>query len=271
MTAVTESERTLGRTLRSLGIDETAVRWHVIASSPPDLAGNGETYRIVNDDLESLVLDQSVDVTHVTGEARALIDPAHRRVLRAVHDRGYRSVLGCHFKPERRVDARELIAKQRRHWERAEWYDVVDVLTLIADGVIEVRVMPEPTPVHFSVFGSDRVLMQSEHHHPTHKKWVWYLRAPDLADRLRPIAEVVLKKSDLLRPDGCAALLHWLYSYDVYAVLLSMTGDDRRDDVQDPDVVAAELEDLGFLVRTESTLTLSRLGRQWVDEYQSDT
>jgi len=180
-------------------------------------------------------------------------------------------VLGCHFRPQRRVDARDFIARQHRHWGRAEWYDVVDLLSLIADGVIDVSVMREPAPVHFSVFGSDRVLMQSEHDHPTHEKWVWYLRSPELAERLRPIADAALERSDPLRPDSCASLLHWLYSYDVYAVLLSMTGDDRRDDVMNPDAVAAELQDLGFLVLTESTLTLSRLGRQWVDEYQPDT
>lgn len=263
-----DSERALARTLERLGISD-ALDSEVLACSPPDLKGNGETYKVVNDDLEDLVSAGPVDVTHITGEARALVDPAHRRVLRRVHEQGASAVLGCHFQTDDRVSARSFLAKQRHHWDRAEWYDLVDLLALAGDGIVQIRVMDTLAPVHFSVFSSDRVLMQDEHHHPTKEKWVWYLRSRGLAERLRPIAERALEDSVALRGDDCRDLLRWLYGYEVYAVLCSVGyGVEVDDDVDDPDVVAAELTELGFLARAGETTELSRLGRQWLDEYQ---
>lgn len=267
-----DSEEALSRTLRTLGIDETLDR-EVLAFSPPDLAVNGNTYAAVNDDLGRLVAGGPVEVTHVTGEARALVDPAHRRVLRRVRERGDRATLGCHFMPDHgKVDAWGFLAKQRHHWERAQWYDIVDVLSLIAEGAVDVRVMRAPAPVHFSLFADDRVLMQDEHHHPTKKKWVWYLSSLELAERLRPVAARAFEEAKPLRPDDCRVLLHWMYSYDVYATLQAVKAGDAHvaGDVDNPDAVTAELEELGFVAGSGGAVGLSRLGRQWLDEYESD-
>jgi len=230
-------------------------------------------------------------VHHITGEARALVDPAHRQVLRAVRDRGATSAIACSFETSEDPSAWDFVARQHEHWGRFEWFDLIDILALAAQSVVRIYRLSKPEEVHFSIFGDRFVLLQEPHHHPTEKKWVWFLECRALAAALRPRLEQLFAQAAPIDPRAFDEILDWLHEYETFeevAALAQATEADRAetnagriiggnheaDDWQAADAVVPDRENeqtrarlvaLGFVQPDGATLT-SR-GRAWFDGF----
>src|SRR5215207_9328564 len=107
-------------TLEELGF--SALDWEgshsdVLHCAVPESASMAETYQFVNDLLESSRTRSGMRIRHVTGEAMALLDPAHRRVLRRAAAHGDRGQLLCSFDFESEPTALEFLSRQHTHWD----------------------------------------------------------------------------------------------------------------------------------------------------------
>jgi hypothetical protein len=177
-------------TLGELGFtpgDVESVGLRVLHHSDPQSAKMARTYQFVNDHLEGLVKGRpGMRIRHVTGEARALLDPAHRRVLRHTARRGDCGTLLCHFKFERAPTALQFVREQHGHWNCETWVDIIDLLSLAAAKEVCIRVLQQAEPIHFSLFGDSLVLMQDKHTHPTVEKRVWFVESSALVEHLTP-------------------------------------------------------------------------------------
>ena len=254
--------------LRILGVDETFLRdptkWEVIGAAEPKTDQMSDVYRQLNQDLERLASAGPIDVEHITGEARVLVDPEHRRVVRESGARGGRTHVGCRQAGDSPVtDAygffgaqlRELNGASRR-WASISWPDVVDICSLASQGVMRVYVMPVGQPVHFSVYGEDRVLLQGAHPHPTERKWVWYVRSQQLVDQLRPLARELLQSSRPIPATAFTGMLQWLSSPEI----LPLTDQDYGSRLDARSIRESDLDRLlraGFVERARDQLRVT--------------
>jgi hypothetical protein len=199
----------------------------VLAAAPPEKLAMGKAYQQVNDELESLLRSGPLWLRHVTGEARALIDPAHRRILRWAAAMGQPGELGCHFEWEGKATALDFLGQQRGHWGPASWIDLIDIIGLLAQGVVSLYLLIKPQDIHFSVFGQRHVLLQDRHHHPTEKKWVWFIECPRLAEHLSLLVDSLFGKARRISASSFDSLLSDLYSYETVelARMLSRIGE----------------------------------------------
>jgi hypothetical protein len=280
------SREALANTLNALGVDTSIAEtgdWKMIEQAPPDLEDMGETYERVNDHLDSALKRRPLSIRHVTGEARALVDPAHRRILRKVHERGEQAAIASFFETEEAPTARDFVEQQHRHWGRLKWLDLIDVLELSANRTISISRLPASEDVHFSVFGDALVLLQQPHHHPTHKKWVWYVESRELADRLRGRLDQLFASSVPVDPESFDRLLNWLHEYETFEVLTEIAGTEDLGDEEDdgdtpgedvlgtgpqPDSIHAGLVALGLA--EPERIGLTQLGREWFDQVVGD-
>jgi hypothetical protein len=253
-------ENALHRTLRSLGAAH-CVESEILEYAPPSLRSIGVTYQHVNERLAQTLRKSPLAIRHVTGEARALVDPFHRQILRRARAAGQPGELGCYLAGSDAPSAFDFLALQRAHWEFAEWSDFIDILGLVAEGDLRLHVMREQATVHFSLFGDDLVLLQDEHHHPTAEKWVWFLRSKELVDALSPKVVVAYAESSPITPADCRALLLWLYSYEVVATSSKLQNGDDLATAEERDIWQ-RLKRLGFAEKDSPGLT--RIGADWL-------
>jgi hypothetical protein len=222
---MTDSGAAMNRTLTAMGMGGATVRqrdWKVIAEAPPHNRDMAVTYQCVNDHLASRLKRRSLTVHHITGEARALVDPAHRQVLRGACARGETSAIACSFESSDAPSAWDFVAHQHKHWGRFEWFDLIDILALAAHPVVRIYRLPEPEDVHFSIFGDRLVLLQEPHHHPTEEKWVWFLESRALAAALRPRLEQLFARAVPIEPAEFDEILDWLHEYETFEALAEL-------------------------------------------------
>jgi hypothetical protein len=215
--------------MRGLGVSESLIAESsglVVACNDPKNRAMSDTYHVLNSDLLRLVQTEPLPISHITGEARVLVDPAHRNVIAADKKWGEVVRLACR-QPDstnmRIVDAETFLGVQRPQWQQLSWDDVVDILTLCATGAVRIFVLKKPAPIHFSVYGRDRVLLQEEHVHPSDGKRVWYLKSPDLVDELKPKAEKLLSDAFVIPISSFDSLLQWLFSPGIWEIVSADT------------------------------------------------
>lgn len=249
-----EADAALADTLGELGIAPEVVHakpWHVLARSEPDNLDMSRTYGLVNEDLLRLVRHGPVAITHITGEARALVHPKHRTVIALDRDKGGATTVACRPATPAIVDATTFISAQKLRWSMMTWDDLIDILTLCAEGAVRVVVLPGPAPVHFSIYGDDRLQLQESHEHPSERKRVWYLQSHVLVRELRGQAAALVAQSRPLLSTSFDSLLQWLFSPRLSDVVRSERlpagwgGDLPPTDIE-------RLVDLGILARTGS-------------------
>lgn len=259
-----EGEHLFVDALHGLGIPDEVLSsrpWDLLAVAEPDALKMGDVYKILNDDLLTLTADGPINIDHVTGEARVLVDPHHRNVIAASSSKGGVVRIACResdFEPIR--DAVTFFGAQlraadarRSRWGNVAWPDVIDIAGLARRGSLRIFVLREPAEVHFSTFGSDRVLLQQRHPHPSEKKWVWYFRSRELVDLLQEQAEARFETGRLIPPTSFGALLQWMASAGVRSIV---DGDgvpaEARDLLRSIDV--ERLMRAGFVRRDEAGL-----------------
>ena len=258
---MTADRAALGETLEQLGLDLSvteAVPWEKIVEARPGDRRAGAAYDEVNRILAQVLETRPLDVRHVTGEARALADPAHRRVLRAIAQHRQRAELACFFAVDVSADAWEFVSSEREHWGPVQWFDLIDMLALAAEGTVDVYRMREQAPVHFSVFGGEYVLLQSVHTHPSEDKWVWFIRSRGFADRLAPRLDGAFEGATRLDAGSFDDVLDWLHGFEIYETLQAAA----HGAPVSSSTITRRLHAMGFIA---SDHTPTPLGEQWLE------
>ena len=170
----------------------------------------------------------------------------------------------------------DFVTRQRLYWSDLNWFDLIDMLALGAEGVIQILRLPSAEDVHFSVFGEELVLLQGRHHHPTDAKWVWFIRSHELADALHERSVELFSASRRIGPEGFNEVLDWLHDYEpfeaVEAIAAGESGEFRNSLARDTRVehAADAASVLGRLVAMglvhPGATSLTTLGRQWAQE-----
>jgi hypothetical protein len=266
---VSDANEQLAKALRSLRVDPEVARrddWMTVAQAAPDPRQAAGVYAAVNDRLASIVERGPLPIHHITGEARALVDPAHRRVLRADHAHGAEARLACWFESNE-LSAWEFVGGEHGHWRGLEWVDLIDILALGAYEVIRICRLDEPAETHFSIFGDDLVLLQQPHDHPQLAKWVWFVQSPSLVQAAWPQLDSLFCAATPIEPSSFNRVLVWLNSYEAFEGLTAIAEGRPLDDAEPDEDQDAEtrrrLGDLGFAESDQQALT--RLGREWLD------
>jgi hypothetical protein len=274
---MSDSLKAMTATLAALGISDELIGGEdskIIAESPPELHEMGATYQTVNDYLGGLLRKGSLSIAHITGEARAIVDPAHRRILRRAAGYGQQTSVACTFTAggDGRVDAWRFVECQHEHWGPMRWFDLIDVLELAARRLIRICRLAQAEDVHFSIFGDALLLLQERHHHPTAEKWVWFVESPALVTALRPRLERLLSEAVTIDPLSFDEILDWLNDYETFAELSAIASSDESEPdratmhvrpaparPQPPD---ARLRKIGLAHHDRAGLT--PLGREWL-------
>lgn len=215
-------DATLLETLSDLGIaDDVLTRqpWVVVAQAEAQDDPMVAVYKRLNDDLQAQVeSEHRIAIRHITGEARVLVDPAHRNVM-AAND--LPTMVACRQLPAgvgRIVDGVTFIAAQLARWRHPTYDDIVDIVYLCATGRTRVAVMADEARIHFSLYGIDRVLLQAQHVHPMERKRLWYLRSTELVNLLDARAEAYMRNASPVPMTSFQALLEWLVSPPILAI-----------------------------------------------------
>jgi hypothetical protein len=208
-------------------------------------------YRTLNHDLLGLVEGQSIPIRHITGEARVLVDPAHRTVIAKNMKQGSATTVACRQSDPPITDAFSFISAQKRRWKRVTWPDLIDMLSLCACGAIRISVLDRPATIHYSIFGRDRMLLQEHHEHPSERKSVWYLRSRELVSDLADQTAHTFARAESIPPTSFSSLLQWLYSEPIYPLIrASQINEAMRAHLSEADI--ARLVDLGIVAASES-------------------
>lgn len=265
----------LRKTLSTLGYDldqHPEGRVEILTYADPDLPDIGIAYGSVNKLLGEMVARRQLSgVSHITGEARALVDAAHRTLLREHAAAGCESRLACFLGDMKAPTALDFVQYELQHWGAdLEWYDIVDILSLAATGALTLHVLPAQEPVHFSLFGPDLVLMQAQHVHPSPEKYVWFLRSGGMHDYLKTGVEARFADAFKISQGSFDRVLDDLYCFEVVQVGRWCAGDRSDSDVGSQIDNATRMRGLslltalGFLEGDEGRPRLSRSGRGWL-------
>lgn len=196
----------------------------LISVADPDLARIARTYEVVNDDLRQHILPSQYPlIQHATRVARVLLDSSHRRIMQQAAQLQAQPQLiysGSSAQPGR-ASAWSFLAACRSHWSILTWADLIDLLFLGADGGFELVAAIEAIPDFFSVFGTDRVLLQSPSDAPTLRKYVWYLQSEHLAEQLRAVFEGLRDGDQVVPAASFRRVLRWLLDGEAAEFALS--------------------------------------------------
>lgn len=219
----TDEDRTrLTALLGRLGVDPPLVQssaWIVRARAAANDEQMSAVYAQLNRDLSALVDNKSIGVTHITGEARVLVDPAHRRVIDANFASGVPTTVACRDSDEGIRDAESFLNAQRSHWTLLTWVDFISIVGLFAGGAAVLRVLKAPSAVHYSTFGANLILIQEPQIDETERKRVWYIQSADLVRLLTLTTNDHLARSRQIPSTSFASLLQWLYSERIYPLV----------------------------------------------------
>jgi hypothetical protein len=271
-----ESRIRLIETLEALGVEDDPY-CEVLFESPPELERMGAIYQHVNDYLEHALDDgRSLRIQHITGEARALLDPAQRRVVRRADALADTPQLGCYFDAPGQPTAWDFVQHGVEYWQSAAWFDLVDSFFLASEGIVEIFVLAKPANVHFSLFSDDLLLLQDEHTHPQTQKRVWFIRSASLVGQLQPRVEEMFSTARRIRRESFSSILDWLYDYDTVSLVeqaaagekgldITSLGEDAREDI-------SRLTAMFFLRPTSrTTFTVTTRSQQWLSKLLGDS
>lgn len=213
----------LEETLQELNLSDAAIAEassQIVRSAQPDDNAMSKVYSALNADLKQAVHSSALTIRHITGEARVLIDPAHRNVIAENHERGLPTRIACRQHAETPIsDAYTFFAAQRDRWAAVTWSDLIDIASLCARGSIRISVLDKPADIHYSLFGRDLALIQGQHEHPSERKNIWYVRSPRLVSELADPTNVTFNSSRRISPMSFDAMLQWMYSDGVYELI----------------------------------------------------
>lgn len=262
-------------TLRLAGIDDSPPDLEVIDCSPPHPSRAGEVYSKTNQVLRSEIRKKPLGKNiHITGEMRAISYPDHRGVIREDWE-SHRELfeMVCYMPPESRRSAAEIWKWNRGNWGNVTWQNHLDAFNLISDGEIDLYTSPERERVHFSVFGDQYVLLQSEHPSHLEEKYIWFLRSYVLNQQLGEKARMILQKSTRIPQGEFKGFLDNLSSEYALHVLFSLAdSSSEMKSILSAKIgsegyrlnILSDLMSVGFVKETNKLLNLTDDGREYL-------
>ena len=212
-------DRGLRATVLGLGVSEylaDGVEECVVYKADARHRDMSATYWKLNDDLLTLARRGPLRIDHITGEARVLVDPHHRKVISVNHANGGLTRIACRQpKPGQIHDAFTFVAAQKTRWYAMTWMDLIDVVSLAATGQVGMFVLARPADIHYSVYGSSRALLQERHHHPSEKKRVWYVKSRPITAELAEQATATFDAATCIPPQSFDTLRRWMFSREL--------------------------------------------------------
>lgn len=280
----------LETTLRQLGIkDLSPAAYNVLIEGTATEEENQRVYDYANRTLlEYIGGDRFGECIHVTGEARALGDPLHRYVCRAVAESyEHRIKMVCYvprlLTPDRlesteswRQISRKAFDWMSQTWTARSWRDYVDAMDLMADGDIELYVLPKKEGMHFSVFLDRFVLLQAKHPHGAATKDVWFLESSTLHAALSSIAHQVVAKArkvptngfrDMSLSLGSPRALHILFRLRDEGGLEKHVVQRELTNIGADWGIVPDLESAGFIEKDDGFLRATRSGVEYLSCY----
>lgn len=261
-----DSASRLVETLGNLGVTwrPTEGQGEVLFEAGPNYEEISRAYGATNDLLRQQATgSRGLESVHITGEARALIDAAHRRVLRLAGAGGVVPVVGCHYEEGGGSDdAATFFQREGAFWKSPPWTDLVDVAAMVASGSVALVRLAEPAPIHYSLFGDDLVLLQDRHEHPSDLKRVWLVHSQDLHAELKPKAKAYLERGRRLDRAAFDAMLESIHSPEAIDLASDLEANESVE--RQASVEANALIAFGFVRSDENRLLLTESGRAWL-------
>jgi hypothetical protein len=189
-------------TLRHLAVPESLdTSIALVATAEADPIQMALTYDKVNDTLLQILAQQPMEqCMHVTGEARAISDPKHRRVCREVHNKGHICQIAGFLDGAINLNGAELMRWNQINWQEVSWQNHLDAFALFGNGEAVMFLSDRLAEIHFSLFDDQYVLLQAEHEHPKSTKQVWFLQSAELNQYLQPTVEKLMEASKPVDP-----------------------------------------------------------------------
>lgn len=248
----------------------------IIDYSPSTSEGNIKIYKHINEILQELIKrEQPGEYIHITGEMRALKDPNHRTLIKELFElHKYRINIVYYLPHENEITGYKILKFNQEHWENATWIDYLDAMDILGGGKAKLYCESERALIHYSVFGDDIVLFQSEHHSHIHVKEVWILKSKLLWEKFYLRAKRILQKSEYIHPIIINRFLLSISNSISLHVLISlyhkeaMKKEELNNEIEKLDKFnefnIQNLILIGFLKKINDSIYLSEEGKEYI-------
>lgn len=274
--------RRLDETLAGAKLAIRSEQIEVIAASDSNAPGNQRVHERTNERILHLLREKRLGrCIHVTGNARALVDPVHREVIDIMRRENHDSFSVLYRLPDdRRGDPVSAVAYNLERWTvngEIAWQDKYLALGSIGKRSVDLLAYRHYDDLQFSVFGSEYVQLQAPHDDNADTKPVWLLRSARLNEALVERAEDLLRTADDIEEGWFAdfrMLLNGVMASYMLRSVRTRTGTDRDGLLgdprlailpDDPDEVLRALEAMALLREDDGTLAITRAGIDFLE------
>ncbi|WP_061934672.1 hypothetical protein [Aureimonas sp. AU22] len=197
-----DEEDLLRLTLSNAGLKDVDLRdFTILAHAGAVRAENARVHAMTNRTLSDTLDRDSLGVCiHVTGGARALTDPNHRRICETIQmlDREPFQVLYHEPLPEVADEPWGTVAWNMERWHRkgfTDWRQKLLTLNMIGAEAVNLKAYDERERLQFSVFGGRYSQVQSAHADEADAKHVWLVESEAINGCLTEFALADLAKA----------------------------------------------------------------------------
>ncbi|MEQ1952654.1 hypothetical protein [Mesorhizobium sp. CN2-181] len=185
-------------TLEQAGISAPLARQaKILNSSSANSEDNERVHRNTNTIIfELLRNDELGTCIHVTGGARALTDPFHRRICEAMLGENKQPFQVLYHVPSDRMGSPwDLVSWNLEQWEAKglhRWQQKLLTIDMIGRRGVDLKGQEAQTGIQYSVFGDRYVQLQAKHSDTALAKPIWLLESENINGILREQAQIAL-------------------------------------------------------------------------------
>lgn len=197
---VPDFETRLAQALEVAGFTNDPSGIAVLGASEATPAGNDRIHRQTNDlILDLLQRDALGRCIHITGDARALVDPFHRDLCTLMQRKREQPFDVLYRLPSDRLD--DPIGTVEWNLERwsskgpLSWREKFLSVNAIGNRMVDMMASKYTDELQFSVFGNRYIQLQGRHTTEAKSKMIWLLDAPRLNEHLVERAEGLLRQA----------------------------------------------------------------------------
>jgi hypothetical protein len=198
--AMTPDDIALHETIEQTGASNLVhADLNVLDCSTPSRIQNKKVHDSTNRLIVALLKGRKLGTCiHITGDARAITDPFHRRIceeMTAIGEKPFR--LLYHVPKEHLVDSTHLVRYNLGQWSTRSarrWDEELRTISAIGRRSVDLCVREQDDhDIQFSVFGHRYVLLQERHSRSASSKRVWLIESEPLNEHLTVRAETHLE------------------------------------------------------------------------------
>lgn len=240
---------------------------------------HAKTNSIIFDLLQTNSLGRCI---HVTGGARALTDPYHRKLCEAIRNDDREPFKVLYHVPENLGEQHwGLVAWNLKRWGKkgfSGWRQKIMTLRMIGGGGVDLKAYDERERIQYSVFGHRYAQIQSKHADDALAKFVWLINSEKVTGHLEEVADADIAKAKDIDESVFDRMVSTLFSNAARALMfdvLDFPGRSADQILHDPELskmdgdLAATLEALKVMefidADVRGLLSLTRDGRSFVD------